>query len=329
MVRVAYAVADSVVHVSSNTAEVHVFLDILFARATTKDVDGSWVLTCVVDGAAQCQKPLPMNVAFDCDSRTVHIKAATAWSAAYYAQNLIRELFVASAESRRFTMLHASAACHGDTVLIFVGPKNAGKTTLVLDSVLSHGFRLIANDYLVVSRDDDVYRIETLPSLIVTKRDTSDRFAGLLPPQDARELAALDTSGDRRYFAFRQIGGEHHPICRFDERSRAWIVLPKFYSLPRVQWCVSAEACTRKLAASVRTDWLYNDIDNPPVLPRARRAVGDFLQDTATLCAHLVARSRCVIYEHEGSVRPLLDAISHGCDPDSSRSLAIFDRSTR
>lgn len=59
-------------------------------------------------------------------------------------------------ESKGFLLLHGSAVSRNGGGYLFLGAGGTGKTTLALDLVLNHGFKFLAEDFLII-KGDEVY----------------------------------------------------------------------------------------------------------------------------------------------------------------------------
>ncbi|WP_214414764.1 hypothetical protein [Sphaerisporangium fuscum] len=107
----------------------------------------------------------------------------TVWSAAgrYHAETAARRLqrdMWLRARIRRggVAFLHASAVDDGHHLVVFVGDKRAGKTSLMLDATLRNGWRLVSNDCLVLFEGQDGLRACGLPTYLAIRPDVARRF---------------------------------------------------------------------------------------------------------------------------------------------------------
>src|SRR5262245_11858310 len=64
-------------------------------------------------------------------------------------------------------MLHASAVVNDERVIIVVGDKGSGKTTLGLKAALLHGMRYLSNDHLIVFGDANAEQAAPLASRLI------------------------------------------------------------------------------------------------------------------------------------------------------------------
>ena len=88
----------------------------------------------------------------DSGARRVRLRAADPMNAAITARKCIREALIDFCEQRRYAMLHASAMADHGRVIIVVGDRGSGKTTLALKAALAHGMRYLSNDHLMIFR---------------------------------------------------------------------------------------------------------------------------------------------------------------------------------
>lgn len=79
-------------------------------------------------------------------------------------------------------LLHAAALEVGGRAIALLGPKRAGKTTLLLHLLRAPGARFLANDRVLVNLDGSAPRVTGLPSIVALRHGTLD----LLPELQAR-----------------------------------------------------------------------------------------------------------------------------------------------
>jgi hypothetical protein len=99
---------------------------------------------------------------------------------------LIREHWLTWLRSRHTAFnLHASAVDDGEKVIVFVGHRRAGKTTLMLDAVGNFGMDVVTNDNLIVFEAGGEILLTTLPTYIKVRAEPAHRFATLLTARAA------------------------------------------------------------------------------------------------------------------------------------------------
>jgi hypothetical protein len=109
-------------------------------------------------------------------------------------RKLVREIWLADqAPDGDYWYLHASAVDNGCDVIVFVGDKRNGKTTMMLDAVAGHGYRLLTNDGLLFVRSGSDLVMAPLPTLAKIRGDVVARFLPFLTtrpldPFNARQL---------------------------------------------------------------------------------------------------------------------------------------------
>ena len=76
--------------------------------------------------------------------------------------------------------LHGAAVDDGERVVVLIGPRYAGKTTLMLHMLAEYGFSLISNDNLVVYDDDGQPRLTGVPTYCKVRLAPATRFREFL-----------------------------------------------------------------------------------------------------------------------------------------------------
>jgi HPr kinase/phosphorylase len=112
-----------------------------------------------------------------------------------FVMRVVRELASAHAASHGDLALHASAIAHGGRAYVFVGPKRAGKSTL-LAYALGQGARLVANDRVIVELAA-LPIARGMPTIVAFRPDIfpwfpglAERIAGAPAPLGPAQLAA-------------------------------------------------------------------------------------------------------------------------------------------
>ena len=78
---------------------------------------------------------------------------------------LVRELVTIHAASQGDLLLHAAAVCASGGVL-FAGPKQAGKTSMLLNALNQPDVNFVSNDRVLVQRDDSGWHIHGMPTIV-------------------------------------------------------------------------------------------------------------------------------------------------------------------
>lgn len=88
---------------------------------------------------------------------------------------VVRELATNHAQRRGGLLLHAAALAVGEAGLVVAGPKEAGKTTLLIHALHAGGARYVANDRVLVEPGANP-RAHGVPAIVKLRRGTLDLF---------------------------------------------------------------------------------------------------------------------------------------------------------
>jgi hypothetical protein len=108
----------------------------------------------------------------DGDTRRAVICSTNPRDLAITVRKAIREVLLDYCETHRYTMLHASAVADEQRVIIVVGDKGSGKTTLALGAALGNGCAYLSNDHLILYRTPEGLVVTSLPTPIPVKIGT-------------------------------------------------------------------------------------------------------------------------------------------------------------
>jgi hypothetical protein len=114
-------------------------------------------------------------------ARRVHLVAQGGSRCLHPAGRVIRELAAVDAQSRGELQLHAAAFLHHDRGALIVGPKGAGKTSLLTHCLAGTGARYIANDRVFVGFSGSRAMVHGGPALVHVKAESR----GVVPAADA------------------------------------------------------------------------------------------------------------------------------------------------
>ena len=92
---------------------------------------------------------------------------------------VVRELAMAGVRRTGGLLLHAAAVALAEQVMVIAGPKQAGKTTLLVHILGQSPARFVANDRVVVSGPGPGATARGLPTIVKLRRETADWFPGL------------------------------------------------------------------------------------------------------------------------------------------------------
>ncbi len=110
---------------------------------------------------------------------------------------VVRELAMAHVQ-RAGRLLHAAALEIGGRAIAVIGPKRAGKTTLLLHLLRAPGARFVANDRALVDFAGSTPRLTGLPSIVAVRFGTLELFPELRARAADRAYAFGDTLAESR-----------------------------------------------------------------------------------------------------------------------------------
>jgi hypothetical protein len=120
------------------------------------------------------------GIAFSVRGPDVEILARSDGPAARLAiLRVVREIATAHALREGQLHLHASAVAVGERVVAFAGPRESGKTTLLLHALLGGGVRYVANDRLFVDLGGGLPVARGMPTIVSLREETVARFPAL------------------------------------------------------------------------------------------------------------------------------------------------------
>lgn len=330
--RVSYALGPVTVELHTDQAEVTDYLDD-FYQSTEAASGPAWVVDARV-GAAPGMSRNRYGVAYAADPavREVVVRAPDPLNLAMTTRKAIREALVEFCERRRYTMLHASAVADTRRVLVVVGDKGSGKTTLALRGALVHGLRYVSNDHLIIYPDAaagpgasqvaDRLVLTSLPTPIPVKVGTYLDLEHLLPaPWDTEDIDLTEyrrmprsewyRHDVRVLYTYRRLAQPNPvvvPLCAQAEGPRVTVVLARYRGGGEPAGApVPAADPVAALMEHVRLDWMFDPVLNQRHLPRRERDLSGYTADARRLVAALADRSDVFTWAHDGDPAPLLD----------------------
>lgn len=260
------------------------------------------------------------NVTYGVDAAgTLYLATSNTTDLSISARKAIRELHLAECEKRQFTVLHGSAVYNNESVVLFIGDNGAGKTTLAMDAWLTQGYKLLANDHVVVLRDNDSCQLSGLTTFVTLKlahllhvyKPLSAAIT--LPFQDENEARSQASNNPRHPFYFRpqQFGIADIPVLPVGEHGRRLIVVFPSFDLngsPVVSH-VAPQKISDLLRAQIRTEWVYDEVANPQFFRFPRRSQADFQQDGDSTCGMVASSAVGIQFVHQGTLDPVLSQL--------------------
>lgn len=230
----------------------------------------------------------------------------------------VREVLLDYCEARGYVMLHASAVTDGARVILVVGDKGSGKTTLALHAALARGFRLLSNDHLILYQQTGELVLTSLPTPLPIKVGTYLDYEYLLgEPWDHEDVDIEDVrrlphpqryaQGRRLLYTYRGLGQPHPVHTRLAGR-RVVVVLAGYAEDDEPAGMPEMVADpVRALWPHVRDDWVFDPTLNTHHLPRRDRDRTAYLRDARARLDELASTAEVVAWDHRGELAPLLD----------------------
>jgi hypothetical protein len=198
--------------------------------------------------------------------------------------------------------LHAAAVDDGETVLVFVGGRRHGKTTLLLDHLNRGPGSYLSNDNLVAYVAGGEVLLTTIPTYLKVRAQPAGRFAGLLAA-----AAGGSRHGSAMWRRYR------HDPDGFPFHGMAMLPPAGF---GRARLPVVPLAARRLVLVAVGFTDGEPALSAPWPAARRRELIGAHLKWSAGAAGDLVDRlaaaATAIDYRHAGSVRPLLAGLLAG-----------------
>lgn len=236
----------------------------------------------------------------------------------------LREALLEHCEARGYTMLHASAVANHERVIIVVGDKGSGKTTLALNAFLTEeGYQYLSNDHLILYRGQDGPVITSVPTPLPVKIGTYlDYEAQLGTPweNEGVDIAAYRRMpraerfrhGDvRLLFTYRGLG-QDNPVHVGLAHREVVVVLARYADADGDEPVGAPTEVLDPMAElwpHVRFDWSFNPASNTHFLPREERDERAYAEDAGHRLAELTGLARVVRWRHHGRISPLLEEL--------------------
>jgi len=224
------------------------------------------------------------------------------------ARKVVRALWLERLLAGEATILHASAAADARRVLIFTGASGAGKSSLMLDAVLRHGWQYLGDDRVALWERDGRLHLAPLPSVVRVRQGTARALGSRLPcapPPEALlpgppEFPAEDEPGVVVFLPLRAVAAQPLPVVCLAQRAATVV----FTSLapahrPASLRPINAESAARLLADRVHGDRIA-ELTGCGLLPGWHLDPDHVGQATRRLLNRLVAQTDAWSYLHHG-----------------------------
>lgn len=293
-----------------------------FYPLTSGDRAAEWSVLArrAVPDAGMTLTPWRVGVRADQSARRVVIHSPNPRDLAVTTRKTVREALLDHCEQLGYVMLHASAVTDGERVVIVVGDKGSGKTTLALNAALTSGYRMVSNDHLILYRDSTGLVMTSLPTPIPVKVGTYFDYADRLGPPWENDDVDLDTfrrmprtqryrRDQRLLYTYRGLG-QPNPVHVPLTGRRVTVVLASYASADESAGPPTAVADpVGALWPNVRQDWVFDPGLNTHYLPRRERDVAGYSHDAQARLVELVSIAPVAAWRHHGALGPLLDTV--------------------
>jgi hypothetical protein len=128
----------------------------------------------------------------------------------------VREYAMAYARRSGWMLLHAAAVSIGNETFVIAGPKRAGKTTLLLHALRNERGAYLANDRVALASEPSGLTVHGIPTIVVVRRDSASRFAGL----------AAQLTDARYHYRDRVADGRAEPRAVTPMPAATWALSP-------------------------------------------------------------------------------------------------------
>jgi hypothetical protein len=314
----------------------HTVTDRVFGQRTEAKSNG-WTVEAIVDkpDPGMAVNPWGVGHTFDESTRILRLRCADQVRLAITTRKCVREALVDYCEQRRYAMLHASAVADARRLILVVGDKGSGKTTLALRALLDHDMRYLSNDHLIIfpagpgpSESTPLTSrlvVTALPTFIPVKIGTYMDLERRLPPPYDPEGLDLATwrqlprqqrhaSDQRVLYTFGQLGQASPATVNLGDHAfgpQVVVALVSYTDAPAAS-ITPVDDPVAALMPHIRTDWMFDPNLNQRYLPRRERSPAECLHDAYRLVTALSERATVVRFTHHGTPIPLLDAFSGG-----------------
>ena len=89
---------------------------------------------------------------------------------------VVREILIHNLDSADSSLVHSAAFLYKKSGIMIAGPKNAGKTSLLIHCLKANGSYYISNDRVFVCRLEDKFHLKGMPTVITISRETVNLF---------------------------------------------------------------------------------------------------------------------------------------------------------
>ncbi|WP_190814662.1 DEAD/DEAH box helicase family protein [Saccharopolyspora pogona] len=282
---------------------------------TASDSAAEWAIEARLAEPDPGMALTPWRVGYRADpgARRAVIRSTNPRDLANTVRKAIREVLLDYCETHQYTMLHASAVANEKRMVIVVGDKGSGKTTLALNAAVTSGYQYLSNDHLILYRTQEGLVVTSLPTPIPVKVGTyfdyADRLAQAWENEGAdleefRRMPAQQRYGHdaRLLYTYRSLGHANPVHTPLDDRQ---VVVALVGYAPDDQPVSPPTAVADPVAAlwpHVRFDWVFDPTLNTHHLPRGERDRDAYTRDTADRLAELTAGSQVVEWRHRGEL---------------------------
>lgn len=241
------------------------------------------------------------------------------WSA---GRRLIRDLWLTRLlADGPVAFVHASVVDDGQHLVAFMGEKRSGKTTLLLDAVLSHGWSFVTNDCLVLRASGTSTVATCVPASARIRADTVGRFfeqlrkAAYADPVSRDEFIRWESTPDRLdkepplYVPHGGLARTRMPVVDLSQRRLILVSATIAAGEAKVDDVgLDAEHAAALLRHHLKTD--IRRVAARGVLAARLHESAAAGNDVEQVIARVAPQARVLLLQHLAQVAPVLETIA-------------------
>ena len=307
----------------TNDKRVIDYLSHFYELSSSEDkiLASNWNIEVIYGQPGESMTLTPWNIGYETSAtkKQVTLQGYNIEDLNITARKTIREIQMIYCEQNKYIMLHASALYRDDCVIIIVGDKGSGKTTLALNGIAYHHFQYLSNDHLILFPDNNSITLTSLPTLIPIKIGTYFNYKDFLPEPFENENVDLQYYAKmpvkeryiqdvRLLYTYKQLK-QKNPVYISLDNKKCIVVLASYESGDSLLQPEAVNDPLQDLLGDVRLDWVFHSSTNTKHIARTERNEADHIKDANTTLKTLCDNSLVVRWRHKGELAPLLSWI--------------------